>query len=382
VIKFGRASSVDLALSYVGQMSDTHGGGLDAASVEVLGNSVAHWVSHMFGPEVYKLYMADLRAMHGRLHDELLGLLPEAPDASIWVWVELDVVNTSVPCSAHPAYAAVPLAVLDGMWVAGLRIHRHDDGTPGVEADSDLVCNLLCALASYGGSVLVGVHAPRAYAEQDAPESPLAAGARWRVEPVGTGLPEKKRPTLMVSRGGPLDPERSRRRMAIEMTPPAGGPSPAWRAITGSLWDVSEAHDVAEWQAANPEGFLSALEEAVTRLGSRPELCHPVVKAAIVAHMRQSERTADDTGDVYARAVLATAAEHLDDVYSLFAAARGLGATGSADPATFAADVVGFITYYWGLALAGTLLLPPPDPERDCGGLEQLRALIGREVGR
>lgn len=37
-----------------------------------------------------------------------------------------------------------------------------------------------------------------------------------------------------------------------------------------------------------------------------------------------------------------------------------------------------FITYYWRAALAGTLLLPLPDPALDTDSLNQLRALIGR----
>jgi len=359
-------------------MTDTHGGGLDAESVEVLGNSVAHWDSHMFGPEVYGLYMTDLQAMHERLHEELLGLLPEAADASIWVWVELDVVDTSVPCPVHPAYTHIPPPVLDGMWVAGLRIHRHDDGTPGVEADDDLVCNLLCALASYGGSVLVGVHPPRAAAEPNEPEAPLVAGARWRVEPVGTGLPEQERPTLMVSRGGPLDTDRPRLRTAVEMTPPAGGPSLEWKAITGSLWDIPETYDTTDWRAADPEGFLTALEAAVKRLIHCPELTHPVVTAAMVAHLRQSVQTAVERDDAYSRAVLAAAAAHQAHEYSLFTCAREMGASGTVDPAAFAMEAVGFITYHWRAALAGTVLLPPSDPALDKDSLDQLRALIGR----
>ncbi|MEV7465335.1 hypothetical protein AB0O20_02325 [Streptomyces kronopolitis] len=363
-------------------MTDTHGGGLDAASVEVLGGSVAHWVSHMFGPEVYELYSADLQAMHGRLHDELLGLLPEAPDASIWVWVELDVVDTSVACPAHPTYVDIPPPVLDGMWLAGLRIHRHSDSSPGVEADDDLVCNLLCALASYGGSVLIGVHPPRESAEQGAPEAPLVAGAKWRVDPVGTGLPQHERPTLMISRGGPLDHDRSPLRMAVDMTPPAGGPSAPWRAITGALWDAPDTYDTTEWRAADPDGFLTALEEAVSRLARCPELNHPVVMAATLAHLRQSVQTAEEKGDTYSRAVLAAAVAHQAHEYSLFTTARELSASGAVDPAMFAAEVVGFITYYWRAALAGTLLLPPPDPALDTDSLNQLRALIGRTLSR
>jgi hypothetical protein len=101
-----------------------------------------------------------------------------------------------------------------------------------------------------------------------------------------------------------------------------------------------------------------------------PELSHPVVNAATVAHLRQSERIAEESGDAYARAVLAAATAHQAGVFAV-RHGPGLGAAGAVDPATFAGDVVGFITYYWRAALAGTLLLPPPDPAVDTVSLNR-----------
>ncbi|MET9777668.1 hypothetical protein ABZ023_25995 [Streptomyces sp. NPDC006367] len=366
-------------------MEDAHIGGLDAAAAEIVGNSVAHWVSHTFGPGVYELYTDELRAMHERLHEELMDLLPAEADASIWVVIELDAVDTAVPCAVHPLYATVPAADTSGRWFAGMRIHRHDDGSPGVEADNDMVCHLLCALASYGGSVLVGVHQPREVIEHGAPESPLAAAARWRVEPVGSGLPQRQRPTLLISPGGPFDPAASAARMAVEITPPAGGPSNEWKAITGSLWDAPAAYDPTEWRETDPDCFLDALEQAALTLSRCPELSQPVVAAAIASNLRRAAGNAEAEGDSYIGAVLETAAAHVAGEQSLFEFTRALTASGQGDPTVLAVNAMGFIAYYWQAALTGALLLPTEDPTAEddqSAGFQELRALIGRELSR
>lgn len=97
-----------------------------------------------------------------------------------------------------------------------------------------------------------------------------------------------------------------------------------------------------------------------------------------MAFLRQSVQTAEDRGEPYARAVLAAAAALQAHEYSLFTCARDLGASAAVDPAEFAATAVGFITYHWRAALAGTVLLPPSDPALDTDRSNRLRALIGR----
>jgi len=363
-------------------VNDQDPGGLDAAAIEVLGGSVGHWVAHMFGTEVYELYTADLQAMHGRLHEELLDLLPQAPDASLWATISLEPYNTSVECSAHPQYIAVPPTDVDGCWRASVRIHRHEDGSPGVEADDDTVCSLLTALASHGGFVTVSVHPPLASAALLAPEAPAAVGASWRVESVGAGLPQLERPTVLASEGGPMDTRASALRMAVDMTPPAGGPSAVWKAITGSLWDGPGAHDTEAWRTADPQGFLLGLEEAVERLERLPELRHPLALAAGVAHLRNCESIAEGQGDAYTRAVIAAAAAHMAGEFSLFDCARKLAKTGSVEPAQFAHEAVGFVAYLWQNMMGGILLLPAPDDAAKADALMRLRALIGRELGR
>ena len=355
--------------------------GLDDDSVEVLGQLGMHWVSHMYGPDVYETYSAEVDAVHERLHAEVLDLLPRPADASLWLLFDLQVVDMSLDCPAHPQFARLPAPDAAGRWQRAVRLHRHDDGSPGVEADSTVVCRLLGALATFGGQVSASVHPPRPQARYGAPETPAQAGARWRVAPLGRGLPEPDRPTIMEA--WPAEEPRSALRDAVDMTPPAGGPTPAWSAVTASLWDVPVSPRDEQWIEDRPEEFLAALEEGMTRLQGRPELNRPLAAAAYTVRLGLVADQLDDAEDretAHQQLVLRAAAAHLCGRASLFTFARELQARQLDPAAPFARSAAGYVTEYWRRALAGTVLLPEADTEQP--DLVPLRALIGRELRR
>lgn len=357
--------------------------GLDDGCVDVLGQCGMHWVSHMYGPDVYEAYSAEVDAVHERLHGEIHDLLPRPADASLWVVVDLDVVDMSIDCPAHPQFARLPVPDAAGRWRRAVRLHRHDDGSPGAEANDTVVCRLLGALATYGGQVSATVHPPRPEARNGAREAPAQAGANWRVAPLGVALPEPDRPTIMEAWPTGSPHTRSALRDAVDMTPPAGGPTAAWRAVTACLWDVPVAPRDAQWIETQPKDFLAALEEGMKRLEALPELNRPLAAAAYAVRLELAADQLDDDADGgYEQLVLRAAAAHLGGRASALAFARAYEAREFGPAAPFAQAVVGHVTEYWRRAQAGTVLLPETGTEAERQDPTRLRALIGRELRR
>jgi len=351
-------------------MLATGEGQITETDADLIQGSVQHWASHMFAPPVYEAFTEQVRAAHERLHEEIDALLSAEPSSALLVTVTVSAADTTVNCDRHALYRSLPAATEQGHWHAGWWLHRHDDGTIGTEAGQSLTCNVLAALAGYGGTVTVCTLPSAGPGSAETTTSPVQW---WCVEPVGAGLPVADRPTLL----GIFD---DREPDPVDAMPDLAGAGPLVRALAGTLVDAPVSTD--GWQESDPAGFIDTAGNAVTRLARHARLAHPLARMAVLDQI--GKRTGNDSpGETISWPEAVASAAHLllRGEMTLRDAAEAVLSEPNAEAAEFADDVAGLITAFWQMHLGGYLLLPRRSDDQQKAGRNRLVNLAIEALG-